>query len=105
MNMHKTIVRPVAILLAAGFGVAIGACGPHSEYRIENVCEDYCERLYDCTDTTDIEDCIDECIDQADRCDTDSDIEEALDILDECIAESCNEIIGCSIEAWGECII
>ena len=99
----STSRKITSLLLAACFGITLGACGPHSQHRINKVCKRYCERVLDCNDNTDFEDCIDTCIDDANSCESDGDIEDALDILDECSAEACNDVVGCTVEAWLEC--
>ncbi len=104
--MTETFKRlPLAMLLAATFGLLAGACGPTSEYRIENSCEDYCARAVDCNDNTDYSDCVDNCLDTADECDSESDLENALDRLDECTEESCDDVAACSVDALIECAI
>ncbi|NJK32985.1 MAG: ferrous iron transporter B [Deltaproteobacteria bacterium] len=96
---------PIALLSAALFGLTLGACGPTSDYRIERTCEDYCDRLVDCNDDTDYDDCVEACLDNAGECDSESDLEQALDKLDECTSESCNDVGGCTVDAWVECIL
>jgi hypothetical protein len=95
--------RPASFLIAALIGLVAGACGPHSEYRIEKVCKKYCARAVDCNDNVDFDDCVSDCIETADGCDSDSDIEQSLDILETCPEESCNDVPGCAAEAWFEC--
>lgn len=94
-----------SLLFAATIGITLGACGPHSDYRISKVCKRVCARAVDCNDNTDFDDCVDTCIDQAMDCNSDSDVEASLDILDECTNESCNNITACSVDAWLECVI
>jgi hypothetical protein len=103
MSTSRKLARITSLLLAGCFGVTLGACGPHSEYRINKVCKRYCQRVFDCNDNTDYEDCVDTCIDDANGCESDSDVEVALDILDDCAAESCNDVGACTLEAWLEC--
>jgi hypothetical protein len=95
--------RPASFLIAALIGVFAGACGPHSEYRIEKVCKKHCARVVDCNDNIDFDDCLSDCLDAADECDSDSDIEQSLDILETCPERSCNDVPGCATEAWIEC--
>ncbi len=102
MNTAK-FTRPVSFALAALVGLLAGACGPHSEYRIEKVCKKYCARAIDCNDNIDFDDCVSDCLDIADDCDSDSDVEQSLDILETCPEEACNDVAGCATEAWVEC--
>jgi hypothetical protein len=94
-----------SLLFAATVGVSLGACGPHSDYRINKVCKRYCDRWHDCNDTVDFDNCVDDCIDAAMDCDSDSDVEAALDILDECVGDSCNHVGTCLVEAALECTL
>jgi hypothetical protein len=103
--MHATKLGPASFLTALLIGLVAGACGPHSDYRIEKVCKDYCAREVDCNDNIDFDDCVDTCIDSASDCDSDSDIENSLDILETCPEESCNDVPGCATEAWVECVL
>ncbi|MFV8751153.1 hypothetical protein ACNOYE_11465 [Nannocystaceae bacterium ST9] len=95
--------HPASFLIAALIGLVAGACGPHSEYRIEKVCKKHCARVVDCNDTIEFDDCVSDCIDISDDCDSDADIEQALDILETCPEEACNDVPGCATEAWVEC--
>jgi hypothetical protein len=105
MTGHAKLVRPAALLLAAALGFGLGACA-HSEYRIDKVCKRYCDRAVDCNDNTDWDDCYDSCVDTAHECDSDDDLEAALDILDdECTPGACNDLLGCSLDAWVECAL
>lgn len=98
-----TFIRPLCVVLAAAFGFALGACGPASEARMNNVCKDYCNRLVDCNDNTNFDNCVDDCVEQAMGCDTDDDTADALDILNACAEDSCNNVAACSLDAWLEC--
>ncbi|MCA9685818.1 MAG: hypothetical protein KC457_26820 [Myxococcales bacterium] len=102
--MQSPVFRLASLALAAGLGVIVGACA-HSDFRIEKVCKDYCARLVDCNDNTDFDDCVDNCVDTASDCDTDKDVEQALDTLEQCASEACNNVFGCSVDAWLECAI
>jgi hypothetical protein len=90
------------LLLAATIGFTLGACA-HSEHRIKKVCAHFCDRAYDCDDNTNRDKCFDDCVDSAHECSSDDDVEAALDILDDCVADSCNQVAGCTIDAWLEC--
>jgi hypothetical protein len=103
MSTSRKSAQLASLLLAAVFGTTLGACGPHSEYRINKVCKRYCQRAFDCNDTTVYEDCLDECVDTANGCESESDVEAALDILEDCEADSCNQVGTCTVEAWLEC--
>ena len=92
-----------SFLIAGLIGLIAGACGPHSEYRIEKVCKRYCARAVDCNDNIVFDDCVSDCIDTAHECDSESDVENALDILDTCPEESCNDVGACVLDAWVEC--
>jgi hypothetical protein len=105
MSTSRKFVQLASLLLAAVFGVTLGACGPHSEYRINKVCKRYCQRSVDCNDATNYDDCIDNCVTEANGCESESDVEAALDILDDCVADSCNQVLGCTLEAWVECAL
>lgn len=96
---------PVALLFAALFGLTAGACGPTSDYRIENTCEDFCKRVVDCDDNNDYDDCVESCLENSEECDSESDLEQALDKLDECSSESCNDVVACTVDAWVECVL
>ncbi|MFO7563645.1 MAG: hypothetical protein R6X02_13440 [Enhygromyxa sp.] len=103
MTRPAEFLRPAALLIAAVVGLTLGACG-HSDYRIDKVCKRYCDRVLDCNDNADWNDCYEGCVDTAHDCDSDKDVESALDILeDECTPGACNKLGGCSIEAWLEC--
>lgn len=95
--------RTASFLIAALIGLVAGACGPHSEYRIEKVCKKYCARVVDCNDNIEFGDCVSDCLDAADDCSSDSDIEQSLDILATCDEQACNDVPGCATEAWLEC--
>ena len=103
MSTSRKSVQFAALLLAATFGVVLGACGPHSEYRIHKVCKHYCQRSVDCNDNTDYEQCLDDCETEANGCESEEDVEAALDILADCVESACNEVPGCTVEAWLEC--
>lgn len=104
MNAVK-LVRPASFLIAALIGVFVGACGPHSDYRIEKVCKKHCSRSVDCNSNVDFDDCVSDCMDLADECDSENDVEQSLDILETCPDMACNEVPGCAVEAWFECAI
>jgi hypothetical protein len=99
----STSRKIASLLLAAVFGVTLGACGPHSQHRINKVCKRYCLRAVDCNDNTNFDDCFDDCVNEANGCESDNDVEAALDILVDCEGSSCNEVGGCTVEAWLEC--
>jgi hypothetical protein len=103
--MRATKLGPASFLTALLIGLVAGACGPHSDYRIEKVCKDYCARAVDCNDNVEFDDCVDDCINTANDCDSDQDIENGLDILETCAEESCNDVGACVIEAWVECAL
>jgi hypothetical protein len=103
MSTSRKFAQLASLLLAAVFGVTLGACGPHSEYRINKVCKRYCERAFDCNDNTDYDDCLDDCVTEANGCESEQDVEAALDILQDCEASSCNQVGTCTVEAWLEC--
>lgn len=103
MTRLSKLAPSLALTFAATLGVVLGACG-HSDYRIDKVCEKYCDRIYDCNDNTDYMDCVDNCVEQANECDSDNDVEQALDTLEMCAEDSCNDVIACSIDAWAECV-
>ena len=105
MSTSRKFVQIASLLLAAGFGVTLGACGPHSEHRINKVCKRYCERAVDCNDATVYDDCVDDCVNTATDCDSETDIEAALDILEDCTADSCNQVVACTVDAWLECAL
>jgi hypothetical protein len=105
MSMSRKSVQLASLLLAAVFGATLGACGPHSEHRINKVCKRYCQRAVDCNDAIDYEDCIDDCVNTAGDCESDGDVEVALDILEDCTADSCNQVVTCTLEAWLECTL
>ncbi len=102
--VRSASLRLAALPLAAILGVVLGACA-HGQSRINRVCDNYCQRLLDCNDNADYDDCFDACLESADDCDTDDDTANALDILEECTADSCNQVIGCTVEAWLECAL
>lgn len=103
MTMFTKYARPASLLLAAGLGLGLGACSDHGEYRINNVCNRFCDRVVDCNDTVVFENCVDDCVDEAGSCQSDDDIAAALDILDECSSDACNRVSGCLVEAIIEC--
>ncbi len=102
MNAAK-LVRPASLLVAALVGMVLGACGPHSEYRIEKTCKKYCARAVDCNDNISFDTCVNDCVDTANDCNSDSDIEQALDILETCADEACNDVAACVADSWIEC--
>ncbi len=103
MSTSRKSVQIASLLLAGMFGITLGACGPHSEYRINKVCKRYCQRAVDCNDNTNYDDCLDDCVTEANGCESEADVEAALDILEDCVADSCNEVGPCVLEAWVEC--
>jgi hypothetical protein len=103
MTTLNKFVRPAGVVLAATLGFVLGACGPASEHRMNKVCKRYCDHAVECDDNTDWDDCVDNCVNQAMDCDSDQDVAAALDILNDCSAESCNNVAGCTVDAWVEC--
>lgn len=103
MSTSPKFVQVASLLLAAVFGITLGACGPHSQHRINKVCKRYCQRAYDCNDATNYDNCIDDCVTEANGCESEDDVEVALDILEDCVADSCNQVAACTLEAWVEC--
>jgi hypothetical protein len=101
--MHTVkLARPAAFLVAALIGLTAGACKT-SELRIETVCKRHCERVVDCNDNLDYDNCVSDCVDTSNDCASETDVEFALDKLDLCPDRACNEVLGCSAEAWIEC--
>jgi hypothetical protein len=103
MNTVK-LIHPIAFLMAALIGLTVGACGKHSEMRVDRVCMKHCHSMKDCADT-DYDTCVNNCVETANACASDSDVEMALDKLEECHKQKCSEILACGIEAWVECKI
>jgi hypothetical protein len=105
MSTSRKFAQIVSLLLAGVFGATLGACGPHSEARINKVCKRYCVRAVDCNDAVVYDNCLDDCVDQANNCESDDDVAAALDILQDCEAGSCNQVGTCTVEAWIECTL
>jgi hypothetical protein len=105
MSTSRKFAQIASLLLAGVFGVTLGACGPHSEHRINKVCKRFCLRAVDCNDQTNYDTCLDDCVDQANNCESEDDVEAALDILQDCEADSCNQVGTCTVEAWFECAL
>lgn len=104
MTTLAKFARPASLLLAAILGLTLGACA-HSQYRIDKVCNKFCNKAFDCNDNSDRDICFEECVDTANNCDSEVDVEAALDILADCANESCNAVAACTIEAWVECAL
>ena len=82
-TMFMTIVLfLVSILLAAAFGFTLGACA-HSQFRMDKVCEDYCQHIVDCNDNTNFNTCVNDCLDNVNGCDSDEDTEATLDEVEQ----------------------
>jgi hypothetical protein len=103
MSTSRKSVQIASLLIAGMFGVTLGACGPHSQHRINKVCKRYCQRAFDCNDNTNYDECLDDCVTEANDCESESDVEAALDILEDCVADSCNQVATCTAESWLEC--
>jgi len=100
----NTAKLALSFTMAAMIGLAVGAC-TSSDSRIDRVCSRHCEKLTDCNDNADYDNCMNTCVETAHECDSDSDVEMALDTLHECRDQECNDLLGCEADAWIECKI
>jgi hypothetical protein len=96
-----------ACLLAIGglAGVLFGACkddGDDLGVFGEQDCKQYCDRVVDCDGNKDRQDCIDNCIDRMGNCQADEQ-DAALDQLQDCSNATCDNIVGCTIDAGATC--
>jgi len=100
--------RRVLLVLAAGVGLTLGACsdadddGLDVDFGAEASCEDYCAKAKTCDDDRDEQECINNCVDSLDDCMADE-RDQAIDQVDMCAAESCDDIVGCTIDAGAQC--
>ena len=99
--------RPLVLALGAVMGIAIGACQRDSDDDAlglsgEETCRDYCERARECDKELIEKDCVDDCIDAMSDCQADEQ-QQALDELEACTEESCDDVLGCSIDAGATC--
>jgi hypothetical protein len=65
-------------------------------------CSDYCDHRAECDDEVDVDSCTADCIDNADNCQADEQAQ-ALAELEACAQESCDDVLGCTIDASLEC--
>lgn len=93
MSLHRMGVGVLTMALLTG-------CAD----RVTTVCADYCAQLAMCDDETDVEACEADCADAAGNCQADEQ-EQALDELEVCAAESCDDILVCTVGASLECYL
>ena len=102
-------LRATLLLVAAATGFVGGACkddddGVDSDdgAQFMVVCKNYCARAELCNDNINEEKCISRCVRSVENCMADEQ-DLALYQIDVCASESCNDLIGCSINAGAQC--
>ncbi len=103
-------LRRFLLGFAAVAGLLIGACqgddDNDDDYEapaaVEEACADYCMRAKECNDETDEPKCADDCVAAMGNCQVDE-LDQATAMLEQCANESCDDLIGCSINAGAEC--
>jgi len=103
--------RPLLISFAAVAGLALSGCpdddpGYDDEpvpLDVQNACNTYCERVVDCDDSRDLQDCRDRCYDAMGACMA-SEQAQALAELEACADQSCNDLLACSIAVSATCV-
>lgn len=88
------------LLIAGAASIAVGACS--DEAKSERSCKEYCAQAKLCDTSLNEQKCVNSCVEAVGSCMADE-LEDALQQMDNCANESCDDFVGCTINAGAQC--
>lgn len=98
----KNFIAPMLALVTGLAGAALVGCDEVEEIESEIDCFAYCEKAADCNGDVDRDQCEMDCEEALMNCQSDE-LDEAQMQVDECSEASCDEFVGCTIDAGAQC--